>query len=561
MTSPPSDVPVERIGRYDVLGLLATGGMAEILLARLRGPSGFERPVVIKRILPHLARQKTFREMFLDEARVVAQIRHPNVVQVHELGDERNELFLVMEYLEGESLGMVVKQLRKRQQALPPRLAAQIIVDACAGLHAAHELTGADGKSIELVHRDVSPQNLFVLYSGQVKLIDFGIAKAADRTAARTATGQLKGKFTYMAPEQVLGEKLDRRADVFALGVILHELLTGQRLFARDNELLVFRAICEADIPPPSKRATGVPPELDAVCAKALERSLEDRYPSALAMRRDLLAAMRSLPGDEPASEELGVLMAQLFDTRLVRKQDMLRQARAGQALTYIPATDTGSSIDRAAFGPDDAEADIPTTGAAARSGPSFTGGPGQVLSLRRSSTGHRSRWLIAAGVLVVLGGAAAFGVPWLRGAGRSGGAEPAEPSAAVSASGAEVTVHIASEPSAADVLVNGERRGQTPLDLRLPKGTAEVTVEVRLAGHRTVTEKVAPTVDQRLSYALLPEPAVASASAASASASASPTVPGRPPSSPAAGGRKPPGGPSTSQPTATPQGGFTRVD
>src|SRR5262245_61887209 len=213
----------ERIGRYEVVGELAIGGMATILLGRLVGPRGFEHPVVIKRILPHLAKMPEFVDMFVDEARIVAGIRHPNVVQVTELGCEGDELFLVMEYLEGESVGGLLRRIWTQDGEIDRALAVYIVAEACAGLHAAHELTDEAGKLRGLVHRDISPQNMFVTYSGAVKVLDFGIAQAADRLT-RTEAGQVKGKFAYMSPEQCLSQPLDRRSDVFALGVVLYEL-------------------------------------------------------------------------------------------------------------------------------------------------------------------------------------------------------------------------------------------------------------------------------------------------------------------------------------------------
>src|SRR4051794_11133466 len=189
------------LGRYEVVGFLASGGMAEVFLGRVRGPSGFERPVVLKRMLPHLIRQESFVNMFLDEARIVARVRHPNVVQVHELTREGGELFMVMEYLEGESLAGLSRRLMARGETLDPEIAAYVVAEACSGLHSAHELRGDDGKSVGVVHRDVSPQNLFVTFAGSVKILDFGIAKAQDRVT-RTETGELKGKLDYMSPEQ-----------------------------------------------------------------------------------------------------------------------------------------------------------------------------------------------------------------------------------------------------------------------------------------------------------------------------------------------------------------------
>src|SRR5579859_5578064 len=217
MTATSAQIP-RRIGRYDVVGLLAIGGMAEVFLGRIQGPNGFQRPVVIKRILPHLSRQKPFVDMFVDEARIVARLHHPNIVQVFEHGCCDGELFLAMEYLEGESLAGVLRRAKVRGTRIAYEVAAHIVAGACAGLHAAHELADPDGVPCELVHRDVSPQNILVTYGGHVKVLDFGVAKVRDRAAARTEAGQLKGKFAYMAPEQTDNRPIDRRADIFSIG-------------------------------------------------------------------------------------------------------------------------------------------------------------------------------------------------------------------------------------------------------------------------------------------------------------------------------------------------------
>jgi serine/threonine-protein kinase len=375
----------QKIGRYDVAGLLATGGMAELFLASQSGPSGFERPVVIKRILPHLAREQSFRDMFLDEARLVVNIRHPNVVQVHELGDDRGEIFLVMEYLEGESLSMVSQV----GETLPPRAVAHILAEACAGLHAAHELTNA-GRSLGLVHRDVSPHNLFILYSGQAKVIDFGIAKSGDRTS-KTQTGTVKGKFAYMAPEQVKAEDVDRRADVFALGVILHELLTGKPLFARANDLLVMQAVCLEPVPPPSAFCAEVDPELERIAMKALSRSREERYPTAQAMRRELVTALQRLSAEsespELADEELASVMRAHFADRVARKAEMLARVREGRTLTRIVGGETDIVLS-----------------AEAASQASGTGSPGQVLSLRPAAPSRKLPVALSAAVVMSIG-------------------------------------------------------------------------------------------------------------------------------------------------------------
>src|SRR5688572_7190193 len=254
----------KRIGRYDIVGPLASGGMAEILLARIVGPSGFQRPVVIKRILPHLSRQKDFVDMFLDEARIVSVIRHPNVVQVTELGHENEELFLVMEYLEGESTAGLMRRLSSRAEKLEPALAAYIVAEACAGAHAAHEQLDSTGANLGIVHRDLSPHNVFVTYGGAIKILDFGIATAADKIA-KTEAGQFKGKLEYASPEQCRGAQLDRRSDIFSLGTILWELTTGFRLFKRGGAMEMLRAICEEPIPRPDTIDPEYPEELAAI--------------------------------------------------------------------------------------------------------------------------------------------------------------------------------------------------------------------------------------------------------------------------------------------------------
>ncbi len=248
----------EQIGRYQILGLLGTGGMAEILLARLSGPSGFERPVVIKRILPHLAREKRFRDMFTDEARIVAGIRHQNVVHVNELGLEGDELYMVMEYLEGESAASLARRLASSRKLLNFGLCAHIMAEMAAGLHAAHEMRHPDGTPQNLVHRDVSPANVFVTYAGEAKILDFGIAVAADRVS-RTEAGQVKGKYAYMSPEQCQGAQLDRRSDIFSMGTVLYEVSTCRRLFKRASDMLTLQAICGEDVVPPRKLVHGKP--------------------------------------------------------------------------------------------------------------------------------------------------------------------------------------------------------------------------------------------------------------------------------------------------------------
>jgi serine/threonine-protein kinase len=271
------------LGRYELLGSLSTGGMAEIFLARQTGIEDFEKLVVVKKILPQLANEEAFVEMFLDEARIAAKLNHPNIVQIYDLGQEGNEYFIAMEYLEGESLGYLVNKARKEGYKIPPAIAAGIIAQVCDGLDYAHKYKDVTGKPQDIVHRDVSPQNIIVLFTGLIKLVDFGIAKAASQMH-KTCIGTLKGKLAYMSPEQCTGKQLDFRSDIFSVGVVFWEILTRQRLFKRDSEAEVVNAIKSKPIPNIREIRPEISSELEAVVHKALEKNPQDRFQSAAEM-------------------------------------------------------------------------------------------------------------------------------------------------------------------------------------------------------------------------------------------------------------------------------------
>jgi serine/threonine-protein kinase len=316
-----------RFGKYTLVAKLATGGMAEIFLARLHGDGGFEKLVCIKRILPHLARDPQFVAMFLDEARVTARISHPNVCQVFELGEWEKQYYIAMEYLEGVPLAVF---RRKDFYAAPPdpRLVAGFCVQACEGLHHAHQLKRPDGELLGVVHRDLSPQNLFATTDGIVKVLDFGIAKVQDATV-RTSTGAVKGTYAYMAPEQLRNEHIDRRVDVWALGVVLWETLAQTHLFKRDTEFLTFEAITKLPIPNICEVRPDVPVLLGDTIARALSRDPAHRFASARALGEAIAQAVGPLGGPlTPAaiSDEVG----DSFHAALAEQRTLLRIAREG---------------------------------------------------------------------------------------------------------------------------------------------------------------------------------------------------------------------------------------
>jgi len=278
-----------RLDKYELLARLAKGGMAEILLARQQDV-GFSRLVVIKRILPHLAEEPELVQMFLEEAQLAALITHPNVVQIHDVGQSDGSHYIAMELIKGPTVGEINRAARRGGELLPIDVAVEIVVQVCEGLHAAHELRDEAGRPLGLVHRDVNPHNLMVTEAGVVKLVDFGIAKAQS-TAMRTESGLVRGKGPYLSPEQCRGLPANRRSDVFSLGATFYELLVGAPLFERETAFMTLKAINEDPVPPPSAVRRDVPAGIDAAVLCALERDPALRFPSADEMARTLRAA------------------------------------------------------------------------------------------------------------------------------------------------------------------------------------------------------------------------------------------------------------------------------
>jgi serine/threonine-protein kinase len=458
---------LEQYGNYELVRRLATGGMAEIFLARQLGLEGFEKELVIKRILPHLASEAGFIRMFLDEARIAARLNHPNITQIYNLGSQGGTYFIAMEYVEGRDLRGVWKLCEQRDEPMPAHLACYVIAQSAAALHHAHNATNRKGRPLGIVHRDVSPQNILVSDAGAVKVVDFGIAKAAD-SSTHTRAGVLKGKFAYMSPEQAAGQKIDRRTDIFALGVVLHEMLTGKRLFKRDTDVSTLSAVGECRPERPSTLYDELPDDLDDVVLKALRRNPKDRYQDAeelqLALEEWIVA--HGMPsGAPPLAQFLTALPAEA-ERKSAERQRKSRDRRS--ARTPPPAKEEppptkmlrgGTKAD--AKPPQRPETEVaPAPVKVSRAEP--------LLKLPRSSTAVLS-FLLGIAVVAVLGLSALL----------------------VRNNQTAAVVRVTSSPSGARVFFNGQPLPSvTPLTLPAA-GAGAYWLEVTLDGYEAYRDKI----------------------------------------------------------------------
>ena len=476
----------ERFGKYLLVGELASGGMAKLLLAIHQGIEGFSRVVALKCVLPHLTESSEFVQMFLDEARIAARLEHPNIVRTYEFGAEAGRYFMEMEYLAGEDLHAVLKLANRSRKPLPVNFVVEVVSRVCAGLHFAHELRDSTGRPLGLVHRDVTPGNIVVTYFGEVKLIDFGVAKATTNVV-RTRAGVLKGKIAYMSPEQLRARGVDRRSDVFSTGVVLWELLAGMPLFARDTDAATLYAIVNDPVPPVRDHRPDVPEELAAIVDRALARDPEDRWATAEQMQIVLddflagLALQESLgPGATPTGGDSGA-------RRLAREMERLFGAARGNAKRAIAQNRSlAANILAMSELPTDVRASpIGSVGAQLSPPTSSTIGPpvrpGDPLAPRRPRA-----WLVAViGAAVV----AAAGGAIVAMKSRGDVLEPAPDRLA------PVALTVASSPAGAAIYIGGEPTGmKTPATL---PGIApgRVAIRLELAGYpasETVIE-VAP--------------------------------------------------------------------
>jgi len=299
-----------RFGKYLLLEMIATGGVAQLFLGKITGAEGFEKPVAIKMILPHLSGEKELVTAFIDEAKLAALLSHPNIVQIYDFGLMENSYFIAMEYLFGKDLRHILQRAKEKEMPLSLEQALYITSRICSGLDYAHKMADFQGKPLQIIHRDISPQNILITYQGEVKIVDFGIAKAASQSTV-TTDGAIKGKVAYMSPEQASGDKIDHRSDIFSAGILLYEMLTRKRMFTGDT-LEILDKVRKGEFEPAETAAKDLPPKLCAILGKALAKNLEERYQTCGEMQTEIEECMFEL-SMRPSPRGLGDTMKTLF--------------------------------------------------------------------------------------------------------------------------------------------------------------------------------------------------------------------------------------------------------
>lgn len=326
MTQPDKLSPGMVLGRYELLLPIAQGGMATVWAARQKGSRGFQKTVAIKTMLPALSDDPQFEQMFLDEAALASRIHHPNVAEILDVGEQDDVIYIVMEWVDGEALSVLTKTSKKNNIPFPQRIALRIVRQACGGLHAAHELRDESDQLLDLVHRDVSPQNILVSYDGIVKMVDFGVAKALGRAGGETTAGQLKGKVPYMSPEQALGKKIDRRTDVFAMGIVLYRLTTGLHPFLGETDIVTMKNIISRPVLPPRMKNPSFPAELERVLLTCLKKDANERYQTMLELDAAIERVL-ALAGASVVDDDIGAFVRSVMGDRGQKRRGALRDA------------------------------------------------------------------------------------------------------------------------------------------------------------------------------------------------------------------------------------------
>lgn len=506
-------------GKYKLIAELGHGGMADVFLAVQAGPagSGFRKLTVIKRLRQNLAEEPEFIAMLVDEARIAARLNHPNVVQTNEVGELNGQYFIAMEYLDGQPLHRIQHRNGQRTKngepaPFPKELQYVVVMDVLAGLHHAHELADYNGSPLEIVHRDMTPHNIFVTYEGQVKVVDFGIAKAAGRSS-ETRQGVIKGKVRYMAPEQAIMHNVDRRADLFALGVILWEVATGRRMWRDMDDLQIVQALVAGEIPRSPKAVNPeVPDGLDRICAKALAPNVDERYATAEEFRSELEEYLIESGLLSTSRRKLPAALAELFKDKreelraIIERQLAELEARGGDSgnVMALPPSSMGSSL-----------VSLPVSGSGSHSferEPSGTN-QSQVMSAPRST----SKVAAFGGVLLAAAvAAAAVGLGWRA-------QKPVQATTTTTADENEnqVTIHVKGSPPGARVRIDDGISESLPLAMTVTRDSQEHKLRVEAEGYEAKTETVSFAQDVELTIDL-----VKSETPTVASAGATPTTP-----------------------------------
>ncbi len=534
-------------GKYSLIAELGHGGMADVFLAVAQGQAGFNKLIVIKRLRETFADDPEFVAMLLDEARLAARLNHPNVVQTNEVGQVGRHHFIAMEYLEGQPLHRINHRSAKKG-GVPLVYTARILADVLAGLHHAHELQEFDGTPLGVVHRDVSPHNIFLTYAGQVKVVDFGIAKAVGRSA-ETRTGVVKGKVTYMAPEQATGGAVDRRADIFSVGVMLWEAATGQRMWQNVQDLVVVSKLVNGDIVTSPKSVNpNTPDALDEICRRALAPKPEDRYDTAADFQEALEQYIRST-GEHVAQRELGTFVLTLFKERrdemklVVEKQlaELKSKPASSFAIAHLEPTSVSNPTLRSLAINIDAQSLDNALAAKTSSDP-------VVASSRPRQQPPRSSAQLAVGVLLL----ALAGVGAYVGISRSTQSPPVAP-----AGDSEMRLQLRALPASATLTLDGERRLENPFIGMLPRDGKSHILTIEAPGFKKKEQTITFEKDVVLDVTLEAEPSVAQAApdplkdSAPVDASAKANAGPRPPTGPRP--RGPRGQPEPPQTTSVP--------
>jgi len=510
-TSPPSPLPgAKPFGKYYLLERIGVGGMAEVFLAVAIGPQGFQRTMVIKRMLSHLSQDRAFVKMFIDEAKLSGLLSHPNLVQIFEFGQIEDSFFIAMEYLQGETLLAVNSKLAEEKRLAPVAASLEIVRQVCLGLQYAHGLQSTTGTPLGIVHRDISPSNIMINFHGGVKILDFGIARVTEELReTKTQAGTMKGKVSYMSPEQVRMDQIDHRSDIFAAGIVLHEMLTGRRLFKSTNEFTGAKLVLESVVPVPSSVNPEVSALVDPIVMRALERNVAARYQSAGEMAEDLEKALFEMRASPHEPRKLLVSLFPQGPSRTgevhlpftpspVPKVDGAAPARARHMSSGKITTQEGPlDVDLG-----DLAASGPVAVAAARPGRrrrwlalgALGGAVVAIVVLVQSPRGQRQDVAVAP--------AAAQAIP-------SPSAPSAEPPAA-----AKVEISLDSTPQDAQVTRedSGEVVGHTPVTISLPQGRDVIAFRFDKPGFVSASYKVFPDLAKSVRAELTAAPAPATA-------------------------------------------------